>query len=87
VPSAVVIYVVIKTFVDHAETEKRGWVKMRGDSCEDFSRDVKDKAEDVALRAMLTIRDKGRFNKFWDMKVFLGSSVGPIEHKTGEKFE
>lgn len=74
----------MKTSVDHAETEKRGRVEMRGDTREDFSRDVKDKAEDVALRAMLTIRDKGRFYKFWDMKVFLGNLVGPIKHKTGE---
>lgn len=60
---------------------------MRRDSCEDFSRDVKDEAENVALRAMLNIRDKGRFYELGVVKVFLGDLCGPIEHITGEKME
>lgn len=84
-PDGIVLYVVIETLVDQSEVLQGRRVKMRGDPCEDFGRDIKQEAQRVVTGAILGFSAWGRFrNRFLGMSVLLGNFVGPTKHKTGK---
>lgn len=85
VPCGVVLYMLVKALVDETKSLEGGWIEMRSDACKYFCRDIKEETGLVMLGAILGFGTEGRCSGFLSLCNFLGSFVGTIEHKTGER--